>query len=85
LSRDAALAGWLTVNNELENIANETVVTYLKVLSWHYPKELRKITIKPVRPVGVTAETQTKDPWNLSLKRYRLHQLVFKFSSYAIY
>jgi len=60
----------LTVNNELGNIAKKTVVTYLRVLYRHYPKKLRKITIKPVRPVGVTAETQTKDPWNLSPKRY---------------
>ena len=58
------------VNNELENTANQIVVTYLKVLYRHYWKKLRKITIKPVRPVGVTAETQTKDPWNLRLKRY---------------
>jgi len=64
------------VNNELENIANKTVVTYLKVVYQHYPKKSRKIAIKPVRPVDVTAATQTKDPWNLSLKRY--NQLVLK-------
>ena len=74
-----------TVNNEFENILNQIVVTYLKALCRHYSKKLRKITIKPVRPVGVRAETQSKDPWNLSLKRYCLNQLVLKLSSYAVY
>jgi hypothetical protein len=49
------MKGWW-VNDELERMWKETVVTQFKVLSRRFPVELRKTTKKSVKVAGLRAE-----------------------------
>jgi hypothetical protein len=66
------MVGWL-MNNELERMCKEAVMTYFKVISWHSPRGTDENHEKPVKS-SIPAKIQTKHLQNRNQKHYCLSE-----------